>query len=90
MTPRIAETIRTLDQKEVVALRSYGLDDEDAAALANALQVNTSVTTIDLFGNRISGEGATALARRAAGEYVSNSHQSRSQSTWQRRCNGAC
>jgi hypothetical protein len=61
MSSRIAETIRTLDQKDVISLWHCGLGDVDAAALADALKVNTSVTTIDLGGNQIGNEGAAAL-----------------------------
>jgi hypothetical protein len=62
MSSRITETIRTLDQKDVISLWHCGLGDEDAAALADALNVNTSVTTIWLDGNLISNEGAAVLA----------------------------
>jgi hypothetical protein len=58
----IAETIRTLDQLDKVYLPGRGLDDEDAAALADALKVNTSVTTIWLNANQIGDVSATALA----------------------------
>jgi hypothetical protein len=51
MTSRIAETIRTLDQKKFVSLHGCGPGDEDAAAFADALKVNTSVTIISLIYN---------------------------------------
>jgi hypothetical protein len=62
MGSRFADTIRTLDQKDTVSLVRCGLGGEDAAALAEALKVNVSVTTIDLSSNYISDEGAAALA----------------------------
>jgi hypothetical protein len=62
MSSRITETISTLDQKDEVLLRRCGLGDEDAAALADALKVNSSVTFINLEDNQIGNEGALALA----------------------------
>jgi hypothetical protein len=62
MTSHLAEMIRWLGQKETISLWGHGLGNEDAAALSNALKVNTLVTVIDLGDNQIGDEGATALA----------------------------
>ena len=45
-----------------VDLPRRGLGDEDAAALAAELAVNTSVTELNLEGNRVGAAGAASLA----------------------------
>jgi hypothetical protein len=64
----LSKTIASLDETQIVGLSfDYFSDDEiidaeGASALADALQGNTSVTTINLDYNNIGAEGALALA----------------------------
>jgi hypothetical protein len=90
MTSRIAETIRTLDQKDNVSLAFCGLGDDNVAALADALQKNTSVTTIYLHDNQIGDAGATAFADTLQVNASVTTNLSRRQSNRRRGCNGAC
>jgi Ran GTPase-activating protein (RanGAP) involved in mRNA processing and transport len=64
---RLSETIASLNETRSVDFsRSYSWDEtigpEGASALAEALQVNTTVTNIDLDDNRIGAEGASEFA----------------------------
>jgi Ran GTPase-activating protein (RanGAP) involved in mRNA processing and transport len=45
-----------------ISLHNNRIGNEGVAALANALQVNTSLTCIQLASNRIGNKGAAALA----------------------------
>ena len=49
---------------KIIGDNMYGnnIGDAGAAALAEALQHNTSLNTIDLRGNKIGNDGAKALA----------------------------
>jgi hypothetical protein len=62
MSTRLSETIASLHETSSVELSNANIDAEGAAVLANALKVNTSVTTINLWNNAIGAEGAAALA----------------------------
>jgi hypothetical protein len=62
MSTRVSETIVSLHDTRSVDLEGANIDAEGAAALAEALKGNTSVTSINIENNRIGAEGASALA----------------------------
>ena len=49
-----------------IDLQDNGIGAEGAAALSQALLVNTSITSVNVYGNGIGAEGAAALARAIA------------------------
>jgi hypothetical protein len=65
MSARLSETIASLyetDEMRNVDLSDADIDDEGASALADALKVNTSATSVELDYNQLGAEGASALA----------------------------
>jgi hypothetical protein len=62
MSMTLSETIASLHETQSVYLRNANLDAEGAVALADALAENTSMTKLNLIGNKFGANGASALA----------------------------
>jgi hypothetical protein len=58
MSSRLSETIASLHSTRSVDLKGAGIYAEGAAALADALKGNATVTGVDLRANEIGAEGA--------------------------------